>query len=388
MWRPKLIILQPTPYCNINCQYCYLRHRDDFRIMSNNVVDAICEKILANVASDAAPTIVWHGGEPSVVPLKWYRRSHERLKAAAPPSAIFRMQSNGVAISDAWIDFLRDTDTRIGLSIDGPQRFHDARRRTKSGVGTWEQVMKGLRRLHLAGIEPNVVSVLHPDGLSAADEFYEFYKANNITDVSFSIDEIQGANLSSSFGSQDLKSDVTAFLVQLLNRAFSDQYPLHIRDIERIANILAGSSRLDNEQLKAWQIVVVAANGDMTTFSPEFLELPTSDRNGFRFGNVLTDDFERIFENERVSATQEEIQQGIETCRTSCDYFDVCGGGAPVNKLTENATLASGETVFCRHSIQPAADALIEFLSGIESHRPNGPLRKIYEDVTDGCVSH
>ena len=388
MWRPKLIILQPTPYCNINCKYCYLRHRDDFRIMSNGVVDAICEKILANVAPDAAPTIVWHGGEPTVAPLNWYRRSHERLKAAAPPSAIFRMQSNGLAISDAWIDFLRDTSTRIGLSIDGPQRFHDARRRTRSGVGTWEQAMKGLRRLHLAGIEPNVVCVLHPDCLSAADEFYEFYKANQIADVSFSIDEMQGANLDSSFGIQDRKSDVTAFLVQLLNRAFIDEYPLHVRDVERIANILAGNASLDNEQLKAWQIVVVAANGDMTTFSPEFLELPSSDCDGFRFGNVLTDDFDRIFENERVSAIQNEIQQGIETCRASCDYFDVCGGGAPVNKLAENATLASGETVFCRHSIQPAADALIEFLSSIGSHRPNGRLRATYEDVTEGCVSH
>jgi uncharacterized protein len=387
MWRPKLIILQPTPYCNINCKYCYLRHRDDFQIMSNNVVDAICEKVLANVASDAAPTIVWHGGEPTVVSLKWYRRSHEQLKAAAPPSAIFRMQSNGVALSDAWIDFLRDTDTRIGLSIDGPRRFHDARRRTRSGAGTWEQAMKGLRRLQLAGLEPNVVSVLHPDCLSAADEFYEFYKANEITNVSFSIDEMQGANLDSSFGIQDRKSDVAAFLVHLLNRAFSEEYPLHVRDIERIANILAGNANLDNEQLKAWQIVVVAANGDMTTFSPEFLELPSSDRNGFCFGNVLTDDFDRIFENERVSAVQNEIQQGIENCRARCDYFKICGGGAPVNKLAENATLASGETAFCRHSIQPAADALIEFLSSIGSRRPNRRLRTTYEDVTDSCLS-
>jgi uncharacterized protein len=247
--------------------------------------------------------------------------------------------------------------------------------------------MKGLRRLQLAGLEPNVVSVLHPDCLSAADEFYEFYKANEITNVSFSIDEMQGANLDSSFGIQDRKSDVAAFLVHLLNRAFSEEYPLHVRDVERIANILAGNANLDNEQLKAWQIVVVAANGDMTTFSPEFLELPSIDRNGFCFGNVLTDDFDRIFENERVSAVQNEIQQGIENCRARCDYFKICGGGAPVNKLAENATLASGETAFCRHSIQPAADALIEFLSSIGSRRPNRRLRTTYEDVTDSCLS-
>ena len=97
--------------------------------MSNDVVDAICKKILANVAPDAAPTIVWHAGEPTVVPVAWYRGAHERLKAAAPHAAAFRIQSNGIAISSEWIDFLRDTGTRIGLSID-PTLIHLFDRKT------------------------------------------------------------------------------------------------------------------------------------------------------------------------------------------------------------------------------------------------------------------
>jgi uncharacterized protein len=369
MWRPQLLILQATPYCNINCRYCYLHDRQDRRVMSDEVVDAICKKILANVAPDAAPTIVWHAGEPTVIPVAWYRRAHERLKAAAPHAAGFRIQSNGIAISNEWINFLRDTDTRIGLSIDGPQRFHDARRKTKTGGGTWTLVMKSLRRLQECGIEPNVISVLHPDFLSAADEFYSFYKDHEITDVSFSIDEAQGANRSSSFEKEDQKPAVTAFFVGLLARAFADRYPLRIRDIERMSNILAGNACLDNEQLEAWQVVVVAANGDVTTFSPEFLDLAPETHNNLRFGNILADDLHVIFKNERVTATQLEIRQGVEICRSSCRYFQVCGGGAPANKLAESDRLASGETVFCRHSIQSAADALIEFLWRVRASR-------------------
>jgi uncharacterized protein len=369
MWRPQLLILQATPYCNINCRYCYLHNRQDRRVMPDEVVDAICKKILANVAPDAVPTIVWHAGEPTVIPAAWYRRAHERLKAAAPPAAAFRIQSNGIAISGEWIDFLRDTSTRIGLSIDGPQRFHDARRRTRTGGGTWTLVMKALRRLQECGIEPNVISVLHPDFLSAADEFYAFYKDHEITDISFSIDEAQGANPSSSFEKEDQKAAVTAFLVELLDRAFADRYPLRIRDIERMSNILAGNTRLDNEQLEPWQIVAVAANGDVTAFSPEFMDLAPETHDNLCFGNILTDDLHAIFKNERVAATQLEIRQGVEICRSSCKYFQVCGGGAPANKLAENGRLASGETVFCRHSIQAAADALIEFLSSARASR-------------------
>ena len=363
MWRPQLLILQATPYCNINCRYCYLHDRQDRQVMSDEVVDAICTKILTNVAPDAAPTIVWHSGEPTVIPVAWYRGVHEQLKAAAPRAATFRIQSNGIAISSEWIDFLRDTGTHIGLSIDGPQRFHDARRKTKTGGGTWTLVMKSLRRLQACGMEPNVISVLHPDFLSAADEFYAFYNEHEITDVSFSIDETQGANRSSSFEEEDQKAAVTAFLVQLLDQAFADRYPLRIRDIDRMSNILAGNARLDNEQLEAWQVVVVAANGDVTTFSPEFMDLAPEAHGNLCFGNILADDLHVIFENERVAAVQLEIRQGVEICRSSCKYFQICGGGAPANKLAENGRLASGETVFCRHSIQSAADALIEFLS-------------------------
>src|SRR5262249_29207080 len=159
---------------------CYLHDRQDRQVMADKGVDAICTKILANVAPDAAPTIVWHSGEPTVIPVAWYRGGHGQLKATAPRAAKFRIQSNGIGISSERIDFLRDTGTRIGLSIDGPQRFHDARRKTKTGGGTWTLVMKSLRRLQECGIEPNVISVLHPDFLSAADEFYAFYKEHEI----------------------------------------------------------------------------------------------------------------------------------------------------------------------------------------------------------------
>src|SRR5262249_1720353 len=70
-WAPRLIILQPTPYCNISCSYCYLGSRDDRRLMPRKVVDAVRDKIFSRLAPDAAPTIVWHAGEPTTAPISW-----------------------------------------------------------------------------------------------------------------------------------------------------------------------------------------------------------------------------------------------------------------------------------------------------------------------------
>src|SRR4030088_999971 len=72
MIDPRLIILQPTPYCNINCSYCYLNHRDDKRLMSQEVVEALREKIFCRLPPQSAPIVVWHAGEPTAAPIEWY----------------------------------------------------------------------------------------------------------------------------------------------------------------------------------------------------------------------------------------------------------------------------------------------------------------------------
>jgi uncharacterized protein len=363
VWSPSLIVLQPTPYCNINCEYCYLHARNDRRLMSREVVDAVRDKIISRLSPDCAPAVVWHAGEPTVAPLSWYEYAHDRLRSAAPRKTTFLLQSNGVSIPDRWIEFLRRTDTQIGLSIDGPQCFHDARRKTKAGGPTWSLVMRTLGRLQAAGLDPRVISVLHPACLSAPREYYEFYRANNITHVSFSIDEAEGANRTSSFDGFDYKPKMVDFIQHLLNLAYADGYTLYIREVERIAHILTTGEPAANEQVEPWQVIVVAANGDVTSFSPEFMEITSARHNNFCFGNILRDEFEDLAENPFFTRIRDEIGLGVELCRKSCAYFGLCGGGAPVNKMFENKSLASGETSFCRLSIQAPADALIQFLS-------------------------
>jgi uncharacterized protein len=368
-WRPELLVFQPTPYCNINCDYCYLSDRDNRAVMNEAVVDAICQKILSRISRDAAPSIVWHAGEPTVVPLSWYNYSYRRFRSVAPDATKFSIQTNGLALSEEWIRFLRDSGTRVSISLDGPERFHDARRKTRSGKGTWSLVTKTLERLRAAHLAPNVITVLHPNSLAAAQEFYEFYRDNGITHVSFSIDETCGANPASSFDTpersferHDPKTAIAAFFVELLTRAHAERYPLHVRDIERISGIVTGSIDRRNEQTEAWQIVVVAANGDISTFSPEFMELKSPAHNNFCFGNILSEDAEDIAARDLLRAVQQEVRQGVELCRSRCRYFPICGGGSPSSKMAEHGSISSSETAFCRLSIQTAADALLEFL--------------------------
>jgi uncharacterized protein len=363
MVDPRLIILQPTPYCNINCSYCYLGHRDDKRLMSGEVVEALRDKIFRRLPAQSAPLVVWHAGEPTAAPIEWYEHAYSRLLDVAPVQTGFAMQSNGVAINDRWIDLFRRTNTNVSLSIDGPQRFHDARRRTRNDKPTWKLASKALKRLQDAGFDPSVITVLHPDGLECPEDYYAFYRDHGITQISFSVDELEGANKVSSFAGRDFKAAITAFLVAILEQAYRDDFPLHIREVERIAQKLAGVELSENEQIEPWGALVVAADGSVSTFSPEFMEVSAPAYDNFVFGNILDGSLEDFAQASAFLRASREIAQGVAACKKSCRYFAVCGGGSPVNKLSEKGDMTVTETDFCRLTTQASADALLNFLA-------------------------
>ena len=373
MWRPRLIVLQPTPYCNISCTYCYLGSRNDRQLMSRVVVEAIRDKIFSQLAPNS-PTIVWHAGEPTVAPISWYKSAYEVLVPAKPAGATFTIQSNGVSVSDGWIEFLRQTNTQIGLSIDRPQRFHDLRRRTRAGGPTWTHVVETLRRLRSAQLDPNVLTVLHPQSLQACKEFYQFYRDHEITKVSFSIDEAEGANTTSSFAEFDYRPHMVAFLVNMLQLAFADGYPLYIKEIERIAHSLASGVVAENEQVEAWQVIVVAANGNVTSFSPEFMETKSASHNNFCFGNILENRFDELSENAffKMSA-----MKSVRACRfavMAAAILASAGAALQSTRCSKTVRPPSGETSFCRLSTQAAADSCSS--SWIDKHsRPHKQLK-------------
>src|SRR5690348_16273274 len=314
MIEPRLIILQPTPYCNIDCSYCYLGNRDDRRLMSRDVVEAVREKVFARLSPEARPSVVWHAGEPTAAPIAWYEHAYSQLSNAGPACIDFAMQSNGIAIDERWIGLFRRTDTNGSLSIDGPQRFHDLRRRTRHDRPTWSLAMRGLKRLQAAGLDPRVITVLHPDGLSCPDEYFEFYRDNGITQVSLSIDEREGANRCSSFEGGDHKPALVHFLVALMERAYRDEYPLHVREVERIAAVLGGAKSAGNEQVEPWAAIVIAANGNMSTFSPEFMEVRAARYSDFVFGNILDDTIEDCATKPGFMRAARDVAAGISAC--------------------------------------------------------------------------
>lgn len=358
----RLLVLQPSPFCNISCSYCYLSDRDNRKVMTLDVVRAVARNIIARLDIGSTLDVVWHAGEPTVVPLSWYREAYRCLSEASTVALNFSLQTNGVGFTDEWAVFCVSTRTRVGISIDGPETWHDLRRRTRNGKPTWQLAVAALKRAVKAGLPVSVISVLHPSFLDKADEYLEFCMSHEITEVGFNIDEQEGCNSSSSFGEAFDKRLMSEFLLKLLSKAFARRYPLRIREIERVASNLFGG--VDNELTTAGEVLVVGAGGELSTFAPELFGSHSIEYANFVFGNVIDLVVHDLDLSPLIQKLQREIWVGVERCRSECEYFAVCGGGSPANKFFENGGFDSKETTFCKASFQAPCDALSFFLRG------------------------
>jgi uncharacterized protein len=102
--RIELLVIQPTPFCNIDCRYCYLPNRNSKAVVAPETLTNLFSQVFASGWVDGALSVVWHAGEPMVLPIAFYRnafRTIDRLKPEGLP-IMHSFQTNGTLIDDRW----------------------------------------------------------------------------------------------------------------------------------------------------------------------------------------------------------------------------------------------------------------------------------------------
>lgn len=359
-----LLIIQPTPFCNLDCSYCYLPDRQSKKRISTAVLERVFSEVFASGLVRGPFTVVWHAGEPLVLSPSFYKEAMSIIARFnlnnVPISHSF--QTNGTLIDDAWCDFILEYGLRIGVSVDGPRFLHDRFRKTRSGEGTLDRVLTGMRRLRERQIPFHVISVLTRSSLDYPDELFEFYVNEGVTQVGFNVEEIEGPNLSSSLNTPYIREAVARFFSRFYDLAERANPPLRVREFAGAHAALTCPSdvpRGADQQTMPFAILSIDCEGNFSTFSPELLGLPSQHYGSFALGNLMIDSLQHIGGSQQLQQMWADIQAGLNRCKSTCNYFDYCGGGAPVNKYFENGTFDSTETMFCRLSRQAVIDVVL-----------------------------
>ena len=374
--RLRLLVLQPTPFCNIDCSYCYLSNRDSAARMSLATLDLACRRVFESAFLGRELQVAWHGGEPLAVPLAWYEEATALIAARRPASLrlTHAFQTNGLLLNKDWARFFARTGARVGLSIDGPADLHDANRRTRRGRGTHEGAMRAVRLLQDQGVAFHVITVLTDRALDDAERLFDFYVRHGISEVGFNIEEIEGANTASSLAGGN-EAKYRDFIRRFFALVWRAPGVLKVREFESALGYLLSEEPVRDEQNEPFAIVSVSHDGAISTFSPELLGAHHPRFGGFAFGHVAAHGLADVAAAAPFRAVSHEIRRGVEACRRNCRYFRWCGGGAAANKLFETGRFDTTETMHCRLTRQVVLD---EVIAGMEAHMRPANIRDAY----------
>ena len=357
------VVVQPTPFCNIACTYCYLPDRNAKAVIAIDTVKALFRKIFASPYASQDITVIWHAGEPLVVPVAFYRQAFEAIEAQRPGGTDVRhsFQTNGMLLTSEWCDLFKQYDASVGVSIDGPKPLHDAHRVTRAGRGTFDKTMAGIRLLQRESVPFHVITVLGKDHFDDPDGLIDFYIESGIEDVCFNVEESEGAHVSSLFQTSDLQTRYAKFLKRFWSLARGTGKFNFIREIDGLLPLVfrPSVSSIRNEQVIPFAMLNVDCHGNVSTFSPELLGYKNPAYNDFVVGNILTDELEDMMQSPAMQAMRRDIDAGVQACQAECGYFSVCGGGAPVNKLSERGSFRATRTSYCALSQIAPVDVIL-----------------------------
>jgi len=366
-----LLVLQPTPFCNIDCKYCYLPDRHLKKKLSSETITRTIDNIVKDNLVDKTLSIVWHAGEPLAISIDYFEFLLITIQNSAEEHSLeiaHSIQTNGMLINDEWCRIIKTYGISIGLSIDGPSFLHDINRVTRKGKGTHEAAMKGALMLQKHNIPYHAIAVITENALEYPDAFFQFFYDNNFFLLGMNIEEIEGCNISSSLESNDADLRVRKFLERIFKLYKNSDGRMKVREFSNAArSILRRPDVFDirdaisgSHQISPLGIISVDCDGNFSSFSPELIGQKNESYSNFILGNVHEIGFLSSMETPIFKRITNEIESGIAQCEKTCSYFSVCGGGAPSNKFFENGTFDSTETMFCRHSVQKPLDIVLE----------------------------
>jgi uncharacterized protein len=168
--------------CNLRCRYCYYLEKSlNPQGAATRMPDGLLEEYIVQHLAASPDEIIrfsWHGGEPTVLGLDFFRRVVALQRKHRPPGRLFAngLQTNGVLLDETWGRFLAAEGFAVGLSLDGPEDVHDRHRLTKDGKPTFAQTMRGYDILRRHGVSTDILCVVSETSVTRPLEVYRFFK--------------------------------------------------------------------------------------------------------------------------------------------------------------------------------------------------------------------
>ncbi|MBI4633056.1 MAG: anaerobic sulfatase maturase [Deltaproteobacteria bacterium] len=322
--------------CNLDCHYCYyvrkepLAHEGDPFRMPDDILE---EYIVQHI--DACPTpavgFSWHGGEPTVLGLNYFRRIVALQRRHLPPGRLIRngIQTNGTLLDADWCRFLAAEGFGVGLSLDGPQELHDLYRVTRRQEPTHALAMRGYELLRRHRVPFDILCVVHAENVRHPLDVYRFFKQIGARYIGFLPLVEPRPDLAGGVSDRTVPAeDFGAFLSAVFDEWLCEDIGrVQVQIFEEAAGTaLGGEHALCIFRKTCGDVPVIEHNGDFFSCD-HFVDA------GHRLGNIRETPLVELLESPAQRAFGEaKLDTLPHGCRT-CEVRAMCNGGCPKDRF-------------------------------------------------------
>jgi uncharacterized protein len=171
------LVVKISKYCNLRCTYCY-----EFKELANKARMSLTSiermirhlQMALDLGRISGIEFIWHGGEPFLIPLDYYREIGALQNQLLPDTETYQnmVQTNLTVLTDRHVAFIKGGNffDHVGVSIDvfGDQRVD------VSGKLRNDAILVNLERLIQEEISFGAISVLSRDTFPHARKIQNF----------------------------------------------------------------------------------------------------------------------------------------------------------------------------------------------------------------------
>ena len=348
--KPLYVMLKPVgALCNLACDYCYYLEKS--KLYTHNPRHVMSEELLEKftkeyIESQTMPQVMftWHGGETLMRPLSFYKRAVELQKLYGRGRQIDNsIQTNGTLLTDEWCEFFRENNFLVGISIDGPQDFHDEYRRNKMDAPSYHKVMQGIKLLKKHGVQYNCMAVVNDYNADYPLEFYNFFKEIGCEFLQFApiVERLKDDKeaLTSLASAKDKQAELAPFSVSpkqwgnFLCTIFDewvrkDVGKMYIQLFDStLANWVGEQPGVCTMAKTCGHAGVMEFNGDV--YSCDHFVFPE-----YKLGNIYNEPLaSMMYSDKQLKFGADKFDKLPKQCK-ECDVLFACNGECPKNRFT------------------------------------------------------
>lgn len=362
--KPLYVMLKPAgAHCNLACKYCYYLEKSKLyatsqrHLMTDEMLERFTQEYI-KAQTMGHVLFTWHGGEPLMRSIDFYKKALTLQQKYARGRHIDNViQTNGTLLTDEWCEFFAQNHWLVGISIDGPQQYHDHYRLTSAGKPSWERVMHGIRLLNKHHVEWNAMAVVNAYNADHPLEFYHFFKEHGCQYLQFTpiverlVTHSDGRTLASLADQTDIPVadfSVTAeqwgtFLCTIFDEwVRRDVGSIFVEIFDcTLANWMGVAPGICSYSTHCGHAGVMEHNGDV--YSCDHFVFPT-----YKLGNIRDHTLIEMLYGEQQQAFSRLKHASLPRQCKECDMEFACHGECPKNRFLHDRYGNPGLNYLCR----------------------------------------